>query len=142
MTALTAASDARGRGCASAPSAPATHLISRQDPAGWWKGELRTNVTMDAEDLLLRQFLGILRADELDAGGPLDPLAAARRRHLGQLRGRPGRPVHHHRGLRRAAAGRRRRRRTRTCAPRASHPGQRRPRGQPGVHPDLAGAVR
>ncbi|MGH8862974.1 MAG: squalene--hopene cyclase [Jatrophihabitantaceae bacterium] len=36
------------------------HLAGRQDPAGWWKGELRTNVTMDAEDLLLRQFLGIL----------------------------------------------------------------------------------
>src|SRR5699024_9393446 len=30
-----------------------------------WKGELRTNVTMDAEDLLLRQFLGILQDDEL-----------------------------------------------------------------------------
>ena len=43
------------------------HLISRQDPAGWWKGELRTNVTMDAEDLLLRQFLGILDAGELEA---------------------------------------------------------------------------
>jgi squalene-hopene/tetraprenyl-beta-curcumene cyclase len=42
------------------------HLISRQDPAGWWKGELRTNVTMDAEDLLMRQFLGIVRADELE----------------------------------------------------------------------------
>src|SRR3978361_1308205 len=40
------------------------HLISRQDPAGWWKGELATNVTMDAEDLLLRQFLGLL--DPLD----------------------------------------------------------------------------
>ncbi|MHB1486700.1 MAG: squalene--hopene cyclase [Acidimicrobiales bacterium] len=26
---------------------------------GWWKGELETNVTMDAEDLLLRQFLGV-----------------------------------------------------------------------------------
>ena len=36
------------------------HLVEQQDPAGWWKGELRTNVTMDAEDLLLRQFLGIL----------------------------------------------------------------------------------
>ncbi|NJC71202.1 squalene--hopene cyclase [Planosporangium thailandense] len=35
------------------------HLLERQDPAGWWKGELATNVTMDAEDLLLRQFLGI-----------------------------------------------------------------------------------
>ncbi|HTC70812.1 MAG TPA: prenyltransferase/squalene oxidase repeat-containing protein, partial [Acidothermaceae bacterium] len=40
------------------------HLIARQDDAGWWKGELRTNVTMDAEDLLLRQFLGILKHDE------------------------------------------------------------------------------
>ncbi|WP_213452316.1 squalene--hopene cyclase [Rhizomonospora bruguierae] len=35
------------------------HLLGRQDPAGWWKGDLETNVTMDAEDLLLRQFLGI-----------------------------------------------------------------------------------
>jgi squalene-hopene/tetraprenyl-beta-curcumene cyclase len=36
------------------------HLLGLQDPAGWWKGELETNVTMEAEDLLLRQFLGIL----------------------------------------------------------------------------------
>jgi squalene-hopene/tetraprenyl-beta-curcumene cyclase len=42
------------------------HLEGRQDAAGWWKGDLKTNVTMDAEDLLLRQFLGILRPDELD----------------------------------------------------------------------------
>jgi squalene-hopene/tetraprenyl-beta-curcumene cyclase len=42
------------------------HLIRRQAPSGWWKGELRTNVTMDAEDLLLRQFLGILQDDELE----------------------------------------------------------------------------
>ncbi|MEK2474902.1 MULTISPECIES: squalene--hopene cyclase [Streptomyces] len=35
------------------------YLLSLQDPAGWWKGDLETNVTMDAEDLLLRQFLGI-----------------------------------------------------------------------------------
>lgn len=34
-------------------------LRNRQDQAGWWKGELQTNVTMDAEDLLLREFLGI-----------------------------------------------------------------------------------
>ncbi|GGS00620.1 squalene-hopene cyclase [Streptomyces aureoverticillatus] len=34
-------------------------LLSRQDAQGWWKGDLETNVTMDAEDLLLRQFLGI-----------------------------------------------------------------------------------
>jgi squalene-hopene/tetraprenyl-beta-curcumene cyclase len=42
------------------------HLVGLQTPAGWWKGELRTNVTMDAEDLLLRQFLGIL--DPVDLG--------------------------------------------------------------------------
>ncbi|MFI1797346.1 squalene--hopene cyclase [Streptomyces sp. NPDC020379] len=35
------------------------HLLARQDAEGWWKGDLATNVTMDAEDLLLRQFLGI-----------------------------------------------------------------------------------
>jgi squalene-hopene/tetraprenyl-beta-curcumene cyclase len=35
------------------------HLRSRQHADGWWKGDLDTNVTMDAEDLLLRQFLGI-----------------------------------------------------------------------------------
>jgi squalene-hopene/tetraprenyl-beta-curcumene cyclase len=40
------------------------HLLGLQDPAGWWQGELETNVTMDAEDLLLRHFLGILTADE------------------------------------------------------------------------------
>jgi squalene-hopene/tetraprenyl-beta-curcumene cyclase len=34
-------------------------LLARQSPVGYWKGELQTNVTMDAEDLLLRQFLGI-----------------------------------------------------------------------------------
>jgi squalene-hopene/tetraprenyl-beta-curcumene cyclase len=36
------------------------HLLASQHPDGWWKGDLETNVTMDAEDLLLRQFLGIL----------------------------------------------------------------------------------
>ncbi|MFI6446605.1 squalene--hopene cyclase [Kitasatospora sp. NPDC050543] len=40
-----------------------THLLSLQSSEGWWKGDLETNVTMDAEDLLLRQFLGI-RTDE------------------------------------------------------------------------------
>jgi squalene-hopene/tetraprenyl-beta-curcumene cyclase len=43
------------------------HLLALQSPGGWWKGELETNVTMDAEDLLLRHFLGIL-----------DPQVAAR----------------------------------------------------------------
>ena len=36
------------------------HLLGLQHPGGWWQGELETNVTMDAEDLLLRHFLGIL----------------------------------------------------------------------------------
>ncbi len=39
------------------------HLLSRQDSAGWWRGMLETNVTMDAEDLMMRQFLGV-RTDE------------------------------------------------------------------------------
>jgi squalene-hopene/tetraprenyl-beta-curcumene cyclase len=34
-------------------------LLSAQDDAGWWKGELETNATMDAEDMLLREFLGV-----------------------------------------------------------------------------------
>ncbi len=34
-------------------------LASLQDPAGHWRGLLQTNVTMDAEDLLLREFLGV-----------------------------------------------------------------------------------
>src|SRR5947209_2428631 len=42
------------------------HLLALQDPAGWWNAELETNVTMDAEDLLLRQFLGIRTADTTD----------------------------------------------------------------------------
>ena len=37
-------------------------LRSLQHPDGWWKAELETNVTMDAEDLLLREFLGIREA--------------------------------------------------------------------------------
>src|SRR4051812_38846950 len=51
---------------ATAIASARSHLAGRQHAAGWWKGELRTNVTMDAEDLLLRQFLGILRDHELD----------------------------------------------------------------------------
>jgi squalene-hopene/tetraprenyl-beta-curcumene cyclase len=43
------------------------HLLSLQAPEGWWKGELATNVTMDAEDLLLREFLGIRNAEDTAA---------------------------------------------------------------------------
>jgi squalene-hopene/tetraprenyl-beta-curcumene cyclase len=42
------------------------HLLSLQDEAGWWRGELQTNVTMDAEDILLREFLGIRRREETE----------------------------------------------------------------------------
>ena len=49
-----------------ATEAARDHLLSLQHPDGWWKGELETNVTMDAEDLLLRQFLGIRTASETE----------------------------------------------------------------------------
>ncbi|KOG85560.1 squalene--hopene cyclase [Streptomyces varsoviensis] len=45
------------------------HLLAQQDPQGWWKGDLETNVTMDAEDLLLRQFLGIQDEKTTKAAG-------------------------------------------------------------------------
>jgi squalene-hopene/tetraprenyl-beta-curcumene cyclase len=43
------------------------HLTALQHPDGWWQGELETNVTMDAEDLLLREFLGIRTGTETKA---------------------------------------------------------------------------
>jgi squalene-hopene/tetraprenyl-beta-curcumene cyclase len=43
------------------------HLLGLQQPQGWWQGELETNVTMDAEDLLLREFLGIRTAEQTQA---------------------------------------------------------------------------
>jgi squalene-hopene/tetraprenyl-beta-curcumene cyclase len=49
----------RVRTAADALEAGIDHLRSRQDAAGWWKGDLDTNVTMDAEDLLLRHVLDI-----------------------------------------------------------------------------------
>jgi squalene-hopene/tetraprenyl-beta-curcumene cyclase len=46
--------------------AAVAYLRGLQDPTGWWKGELATNVTMDAEDLLLREFLGIRGEQETE----------------------------------------------------------------------------
>lgn len=34
-------------------------LLEHQNPAGWWCGELETNVTMTAEHILLLRFLGV-----------------------------------------------------------------------------------
>ncbi|MCU1490539.1 MAG: squalene-hopene cyclase [Acidimicrobiaceae bacterium] len=45
----------------------ARHLLGLQSPDGWWKGHLETNVTMDAEDLLLRQFLGVRTEEDTAA---------------------------------------------------------------------------
>ena len=41
-------------------------LLSLQHADGWWKGELKTNVAIEAEDLLLRKFLGILSPEVLE----------------------------------------------------------------------------
>src|SRR4051812_13299404 len=35
------------------------HLLSLQHADGWWKGELETNVTIDAEDIFLRRYLRV-----------------------------------------------------------------------------------
>src|SRR5690349_619515 len=48
-----------GTSAAAALDAATEHLRALQRHDGWWQGELETNVTMDAEDLLLREFLGI-----------------------------------------------------------------------------------
>ncbi len=81
-------------------------LLAEQDAQGWWKGDLETNVTMDAEDLLLRQFLGI-RDERTTQAAALFIREQPRGRHLGHLLRRAGRTVHHHRGVRGAAPGRR-----------------------------------
>ncbi|MGH9162432.1 MAG: squalene--hopene cyclase [Vicinamibacteraceae bacterium] len=43
------------------------YLLSLQAEAGWWKGDLESNVTMNAEDLLLRKFLGVSSPDVTEA---------------------------------------------------------------------------
>jgi squalene-hopene/tetraprenyl-beta-curcumene cyclase len=42
-------------------------LLELQHPDGFWKGELETNVTIDAEDLFLRHYLGILDSESAAA---------------------------------------------------------------------------
>ena len=68
-TAATPVTGAKGAadGAAAALERARDHLLGLQDADGWWKGELETNVTMDAEDLLLREFLGVRNAEETAA---------------------------------------------------------------------------
>ncbi|MBV9661063.1 MAG: hypothetical protein JO337_07895, partial [Acidimicrobiales bacterium] len=54
-------------GLQAAIAAARNHLLGLQAEQGWWKAELETNVTMDAEDLMLRHFLGILEPAQLAA---------------------------------------------------------------------------
>jgi squalene-hopene/tetraprenyl-beta-curcumene cyclase len=58
-TTTTGSRTAGARTVENALAAGIDHLRSRQDAAGWWKGDLDTNVTMDAEDLLLRHVLDL-----------------------------------------------------------------------------------
>ena len=118
------------------------HALGLQDAEGWWQSGFETNVTMDAEDLLLREFLGLHD----------DALIAATARWIRSKQrddgtwatyfGGPGdlsTTVEAYLALRLAGD-----------EPDAPHMkqacdwilGRGRGRGDPGVHPDLAGAVR
>ena len=123
-------------------SAPVTHLLGLQEPAGWWKGDLETNVTMDAEDLLLRQFLGIRTGEQTAATGRWIRSQQLADGAWPTFHGGPGdlsTTIEAYIGLRLAGD-----------APDAPHmaaaaglrPGGRRHRTQPGLHPVLAGALR
>ncbi len=82
-------------------------LKERQHEDGWWKGELETNVTMDAEDLLLREFLGIRTERQTAAAARW---IRSRQRDDGTWAtyyGGPAGPLDDHRGLRGAQVGRR-----------------------------------
>ena len=55
---MTVSAEPRLRDAARESLARATeHLLTLQHPDGWWKGELETNVTIDAEDVFLRHYL-------------------------------------------------------------------------------------
>jgi squalene-hopene/tetraprenyl-beta-curcumene cyclase len=56
-----------GRSARLAMELACENLKQQQVDEGWWKGELETNVTMDAEDVLLRHFLGVLDDQVLSA---------------------------------------------------------------------------
>jgi squalene-hopene/tetraprenyl-beta-curcumene cyclase len=116
-------------------------LLCRQDAAGWWKGELETNVTMDDEDLLPCQFLGIRTDDETarSAGGSARSNGATgpgRRSAAAPRSCRPrSRPTPRSAGL--AIP-----RTPRTCAPRGRRSSPPAASKRAGLHPDVARPVR
>jgi squalene-hopene/tetraprenyl-beta-curcumene cyclase len=61
---MTAVAPPSTRSARATLDAAVARLRALQGGEGWWKGELVSNVTMDAEDLLLREFLGIRTAAE------------------------------------------------------------------------------
>jgi squalene-hopene/tetraprenyl-beta-curcumene cyclase len=66
-----------GASAGAAVRAATNHLLERQDAAGWWSGELETNVTMTAEHVLLLRFLGLPHDDIRD--GAIRHLLGAQR---------------------------------------------------------------
>ncbi len=90
--------------CRRRSTAAVDHLLSLQSPEGWWKGELETNVTMDAEDLLLRAVpRHPHRGADARVGRAGSAPSSATTAPGRNFYGGPGRPVDHGRGLRRAA---------------------------------------
>ena len=80
MTDVSAAPSRADEAARDALARARAHLLSLQEPAGFWRGLLETNASMDAEDLLLREFLGI-REEQRSA------LSAARNWKISTLRG-------------------------------------------------------
>ena len=120
--------------------AAVNQLRSQQQPDGWWKGALDTNVTMDAEDLLMRAFLDILTPE---ATVPTARWIRSQQRADGSWSVYPGGPGDHSTSaeawvaLRLAGDGPR-------CAPRSGRVCARRRWGrkQPRIHANMVFALR
>ena len=97
---------------------------------------------MDAEDLFLREFLGIVDPSTTARHGQLDPAQPTRRRHLVELLRRSRRSLDDGRGVLRRSARRRCRRTRRTCVEPPSSSATRWAGAEPGLHPHLDGPVR
>jgi squalene-hopene/tetraprenyl-beta-curcumene cyclase len=74
---MIASDDRVGASAGDAVAAAVGHLLDTQDPAGWWSGELETNVTMTAEHVLLLTFLGV-EMDDIREGAIRHLLSAQR----------------------------------------------------------------